>query len=442
MRILIVSNTYPPYFVGGYELGCRDIVDGLTTRGHDVVVLTSDFGLDRPARDGSVYRWLTSTATWKAGRGPGKLLKLVKKELHEQSRFRDLCRHYRPDIVYVWNMGGISITIPFLAQRLHIPTAYFVSDMWLATWEDDRWWALWHRDVERLAGRLCGRVARRTLTALGLLPGHEALDLTSVQFASEFLKGSALAAGKQVAEARVIHWGVDVNQYASERKRTGSDGPARLLYVGRMTASKGVHTAIQALALALHSNPSRSATLTLVGGPTSSEYYETLRKMVSEARLSNEVRFTGLVPREALPALYEQHDVLVFPSAYDEPFSIALLEGMAAGLAVVGTPTGGTPEVLRDEVNGLVFPREDASACADQILRLLDDPGLSDRLGQAARRTVDAEFHIDQMISKVEYALDAAVSSRSGMAETYRWAGSEPLAVAGRRGHGGTSALG
>jgi glycosyltransferase involved in cell wall biosynthesis len=133
--------------------------------------------------------------------------------------------------------------------------------------------------------------------------------------------------------------------------------------------------------------------------------------------------------------------VLVFPSAYDEPFSIALLEGMAAGLAVVGTPTGGTPEVLRHDVNGLMFPKEDAFACADQILRLLGDPDLSDRLGHAARHTIDDEFRLDQMVSKVERALEAAVSSRSRTTGTYRWAGSESLAAAGRRGQGGTTVI-
>ena len=60
MKILVVTNFYPPHYVGGYELGCRDVVEGLRQRGHKVDVLTSTWGVDRPLQEGGVHRWLVS----------------------------------------------------------------------------------------------------------------------------------------------------------------------------------------------------------------------------------------------------------------------------------------------------------------------------------------------------------------------------------------------
>ena len=56
MRILVATNLYPPHYIGGYELRCRDIVEGLVKRGHDVYVLTSNYAVGRNVVEGNVYR--------------------------------------------------------------------------------------------------------------------------------------------------------------------------------------------------------------------------------------------------------------------------------------------------------------------------------------------------------------------------------------------------
>src|SRR5205085_7979090 len=120
-----------------------------------------------------------------------------------------------------------------------------------------------------------------------------------------------------------------------------------------------------------------SSQLTIVGGP---DYDRRIHRLVSSLGLESHVRFTGLIPREQLPAICRQHYVLLFPSVWDEPFSITLLEAMSCGLAVVGTNTGGSPEILEDEVNALIFPKEDAEACAQQLVRLITAPPLFESL--------------------------------------------------------------
>jgi len=80
-------------------------------------------------------------------------------------------------------------------------------------------------------------------------------------------------------------------------------------------------------------------------------------------------------------------------------------------LAVVGTQTGGSSEILQHEVNVLIFAPGDAGACADQVLRLLDDQPLFEAIQQSGRRTVENSFRLQGMIDRIERSLLSAVVS-------------------------------
>jgi glycosyltransferase involved in cell wall biosynthesis len=74
-------------------------------------------------------------------------------------------------------------------------------------------------------------------------------------------------------------------------------------------------------------------------------------------------------------------------------------------MAVVGTQTGGSPEILADSENALVFPKGDAQACAENVARLANDRELFDRIRHNARRTVASRHTIEHMVKKVEVSL-------------------------------------
>src|ERR1044071_7408186 len=120
LKICVVTNYYPPFFIGGYELGCRDIVEALKARGHQVRVLTSTYRVDHPQTDGEVYRMLKLSQWWTPNR-LGDLAGIFRKEKMNQRAFRQLCREFEPDIVYVWNPVGISLSIVSVAQQLGLP---------------------------------------------------------------------------------------------------------------------------------------------------------------------------------------------------------------------------------------------------------------------------------------------------------------------------------
>ena len=143
-----------------------------------------------------------------------------------------------------------------------------------------------------------------------------------------------------------------------------------------------------------------------MGGP---DYDNGIHRLVGSLGLENNVRFTGLVPRDQLPSIYREHDILLFPSIWEEPFSLTLLEAMSSGLAVVGTNTGGSSEILRNEENALIFQTEDAEACAKQVIRLLQSAKLLEKLRCNGRSTVEEDFRLDDMVDRIDLALKKAI---------------------------------
>lgn len=416
LRICVVTNYYPPHFIGGYELGCRDIVEALKRRGHQVRVLTSTYKVDQQQTDGEVYRWLQISQWWT----PNLLRDLaavLRKEVTNQQAFRQLCREFQPDLVYMWNPVGISLSIVSVAQQLGLPVCYFVSDHWVEERATDPGYRTWEKQKPGIRRPFLWKGVLRLLNVLNLSRPPAPPNLDHVQFVSQSLKRDALQKGEDVAKAQVIHWGVDAERFRM------SDKPQqlkRLLFVGQVTRHKGVHTAVEALNLLVQSGH-ETATLTIVGDSAAKEFQAELRRMISLYQLESHVRFTGLVQREDTPQIYQEHDVLIFPSVWDEPFSITVLEAMASGLAVVGTATGGSGEILEDGVNALVFEKENAQQCADCISRLFSDQEFFEQVRRRGRSTIEQKHRLEQMVDTIESSLKETVAASVNLHGTRPW---------------------
>lgn len=149
-----------------------------------------------------------------------------------------------------------------------------------------------------------------------------------------------------------------------------------------------------------------SARLVMVGdGPLR----PTLEARARDLGLNGAVRFLGAVPRAA--SFLPHFDVFVLSSVW-EGMSNSLLEAMAAGRPVVATRVGGNPEVVVDGETGLLVPPRDPRALADAVLRLLGDPALAGRLGEAARRRVESQFTLEQMVSRMQELYDQLLARK------------------------------
>jgi glycogen(starch) synthase len=392
MRILVVSNLYPPYYVGGYELGCKDVVEGLKTRGHDVRVLTSTYKVNKVQMEEGVYRWLQACFDRTSDR-------VLYKELVNQTAFKQLCGDFSPHIVFLWNITHISISLASLAEEMGLPTCYYVFDNWLATWEMDQWYQIWHKGKRGL-----NQVLRFLARLFNLIEPPRSLDLTRVIFASRYLRDVAMQVGKPVDEARVIPFGVDI--YRFPYRKTNCQRHNRLLYIGQIQPHKGIHIAIQALGILRREQGNDSITLTIVGDMESSkEYVSYLWNLAEINDVKENISFIGRVSRENLLDIYHGHDIIVFPFIWDEPFGIALLEAMSCGLAIVCTATGGGAEIVENGFNTLTFSKKEPQFCAQQIQRLLKDPDLFESIRKNARKTVEQRFRIEQTVDSIERML-------------------------------------
>ena len=182
------------------------------------------------------------------------------------------------------------------------------------------------------------------------------------------------------------------------RQRPGSAG-TRILFLGRLSARKGVPELVEALARPeLRDKP---WTAVLAGDGEVDETRRTLARL----GLSDKVRLPGWVDAAAAQKLRDESDILVLPS-HAEGFAMSVLEGLAQGMAVVTTRVGAHDEVLEDEVNCLLVPPGDVTALAAALRRLIDDEGLRSRLGQAARRLYETDFSMTRYLHRLE-ALDA-----------------------------------
>lgn len=409
MKVLVVSNLYPPYYVGGHELGCHDVVEALKERGHEVRVLTSSYGVKQPCVEGAVYRWLDTDLGRLRRPLPVHVATVLRRARHNEAALKDLLRRFDPDIVHIWHLAQVSVSLAFAIERRKLTHCYFVGDTWLARWEHDPWYSLLDAVPRRVYLRLPHRLLKSGLKAVSNIPSG-ALTLPNVHFVSHYLKDHALRAGKPVAGAEVIHWGIDPDRFPY--KGESSTAPRRLLYAGQVVPHKGVHTAIEALSILVNQWRYPSLHLTIVGGGSSPQYVEELHRAVKWFGLEKHVQFVGQVPREHLVSIYKEHDVLVSPSVIDEGFGLVILEAFSSGLPVVATAAGGSAEILEHGVNALVFPKEDAWGCASQIKSLLDDTELFETLRKNARRAVETRFRFQRMMDTIEDSLKRIVAMK------------------------------
>jgi glycosyltransferase involved in cell wall biosynthesis len=188
------------------------------------------------------------------------------------------------------------------------------------------------------------------------------------------------------------------------RARPGS--AAVLGLVGRITPGKGHHVLLEAVARLV--GRGRDVHVVIVGAPDPScaedeAYLARLKTLASELGLESRIRWTGY---QADPdPYYRAFDVLVMPSTVREGLGLVALEAMLWGVPVVGSRLGGILEIVKEGVNGLLFPEGDSIALAETLERLLADPDLRARLQVGARVSVDERFAVETFRASIREVL-------------------------------------
>jgi glycosyltransferase involved in cell wall biosynthesis len=162
-------------------------------------------------------------------------------------------------------------------------------------------------------------------------------------------------------------------------------------YVGRLTASKGILETIEAVRILRERGV--EVRLTIAGA---GEAMDAIRRSISAAGLATHVHLIGEVFAEAKREFWLQTDVLALPS-YHEGLPYALLEAMAYGVVPVASPVGAIPDVMQDQVHGLLVPPRAPQAVAQALEQLAGDRLLLRRLSHAARERVVTHYSITRL---------------------------------------------
>lgn len=403
MRILFVSNMYPPYSLGGYEQLCQEVAEALAQRGHQITVLTSRHAKPEVEHHQNlvIHRALHREVE-------GGLLQTIERLAHSRviteneniTYVNYLVEASQPDIALIWGMWNIPWSVPHTVEKL-LParTAFYILDYWPV---------LPNAYIQRLEEpprTWLGAIPKRLMARLWL-PSLIREDRLSLAFShpicvSREVRGILTDAGLPFSAASVIYLGIEPGEFRARDPQRPTGVPARLVFSGRLTPEKGVLTAVAAVEI-LQQKIGYRVQLDIFGRG-SDEFEERLRTIIADGQLP--VLMRGHQPRSELVEALPSFDIMIFPSVWLEPFAHTVLEGMASGLAVVGTTTGGTGELLIEGETGLCFPAGDAEKLAQQIARLIDDDGLRYRLANAGRETVLREFTLDQTIFQLEQFL-------------------------------------
>jgi glycosyltransferase involved in cell wall biosynthesis len=219
-------------------------------------------------------------------------------------------------------------------------------------------------------------------------------------------------------KCKTIFNGVDVNHFSPKNKDSQIKANAikQLVFVGRISPEKGVHILLEAFNKVILHYP--NVQLKIIGPENAilpwemmnredpnvlkltpfykENYSSQLRKIIS-ANAANSVFFVGTVENFKLIEYYEQSDIFIFPSVWNEPFGIPIIEAMAMELPVIATNSGAFPELVEQGKTGLLVERSDADALAEAILCLLEDENLSKAMGKAGRQRAVEKFSWDRL---------------------------------------------
>lgn len=407
VRILLLSNLYPPYIQGGAEILAADVAARLEYLGHEVLVLTSTPSTSESSPfqkdDGRIWRTLYCAPPahfdrhrplWQQVRLPYNYYRRYHNPVNA-AEVRRVIASTRPDVIYVWEMAGVGVTsLLHVLATLDIPTVFHLNSYWL----------LYANSPDTQQSRMRIRWLKQKL--IGTLP-----DLTSSSFIaiSETVKQTYVQAGFDTAHIEVIYNGIDQRFLELPRADNDVKEHSQLLFVGRLRVEKGLLVLLKALDILMNEQHVQHSLRLTIFGSGDAVYKKELEAFLHAKHLSQAVTFGGTVPQNELIQHYDQADMLLVPSLWKEPFGLVVAEAMARGLPVIASKIGGPAEIITHGMNGLLTEPGNAQALAVAIRTLLDTPEQGRLLGQAARQTVREHFMIEKNTQHIEHSLHHAV---------------------------------
>jgi glycosyltransferase involved in cell wall biosynthesis len=201
---------------------------------------------------------------------------------------------------------------------------------------------------------------------------------------------------------RLFHLGIDLESFRCTRSAFSTGTTPIILHPARLLPWKGVHLSVRMLAEVRKQG--LEAKLVLTDSPRITHwkerdaYREEILALISTLDLRDHVELRSVAYSE-MPALYDEADIVVYPTLGEEPYGLVPLEAMSCERPIVGARSGGMTETVLHGETGYVVERGDVDSLTAYVSRLLANPALAQRLGAAGRQHVHQHFDIRRYIS-------------------------------------------
>ena len=343
-------------------------------------------------------------APWRVARSLVRAARLPGFKMAFKTWLRDLRRDFSPNRFRRFGQAAVlACEMPddarwLYAHFIHTPSAVtrYTSLMTGLPWScsahaKDIWtspdWELRDNLASADWAVTCTRVGHEKLSTLAPRPGH----------------------------VRLVYHGLNLDRFdAFSRPVSRADGsdpanPVRLLTVGRAVEKKGYALLLEALSrlpAGLH------WTMTHIGG---GDQLKTLKQTSVERELAGRIAWRGAQDQAAVLEAYREADAFVLPcrvadNGDRDGLPNVLVEAQSQGLVCLSTCVGGVPELIRSDETGLLVPPDDVSALTEALMRLIQDPDLRKRLGEAGERRARTHFDKHAGLAQLVALFDASLA--------------------------------
>lgn len=415
MRVLAISNFFPPRNVGGAELSAFNTCLGLLERGLDVSALMVNARLPQRTdvqhnvRGVSVHERLFPPLPF-----GGQFVQVFDPRVY-RAVAADI-RRLQPDVVHVHNVSGATLA-PFVAcHHMGVPVVLTLHDHWLLCPNNTLYMGNGGLCDPAVMPRGCGRCFRR-YEFWGNIPRRRSVFKRLVGNVQCFISPSQgtvdrhVAAGYDRRRFRVIPSGIHpaafqppTDSIVREYMRQSSFVPT-LLFAGALAENKGIGTIVEAVPLMSKYVKFQF----LIAGSGEPSCVKALRSL--DPRV---VKLLGRVPFQEMRHLYASADLTVVPSICYDNSPMVIYESLLSGTPVLGADIGGIPELVLDGETGYIFAPGDAGALAEKVILHFSRSALfrrrmRQRCIKYARDRLTMDHHIDATLEVYAEALGGRI---------------------------------
>lgn len=387
LRILLVTNLYPPMVLGGYELACANVARGLARRGHEPRVLTAWSHL--PATDAEpleVHRdldlhWLVPHVSGASPVLERDLHAAVCSSIGNTLHLLRTVAEFRPDVVYVWNLLGLGTA--GLLDMLNLVGVPWVAHLM------DRW------PVETVKNTPPHVLGPFNAQGSALYRGARIIAMSD-HLLDEIRTVSGVSFGGDV---ELLPGAVDLTDSVPHEPYL-RDGTARFVTAGAVSAHKGIDLILEASRVLADRGVRFS--VDVFGDGDLPRYVDRSRSL----GIGDRVRFLGPLPQRDLLRRYAGYDAFLFPTWHREPFGLAPVEAAGCGTPPIITRICGAAERLVDGVHCIKIDRS-VSGLAEAMAAVADGSVDVARMARACRRLTASDLSFDRCLDRVESVLAA-----------------------------------